>query len=237
MTPLPVDRRHARSSTSPWPWSSDADALTATLEYNTDLFDAATIDAAGCATSQTLLAGIVADARGRRLSELPLLTAAERRAAPADVERQRRAPARRTVCVHELFEAAGGARARRRRRWSSTTSRLDATASSTPAPTSWPTPARARRRPGRLVGALHGAFARAGRGAARRPQGGRRLRARRSPPPGRPAGLRARGHARARARLERGDRARGRFRRASGSCGSTVTRPALAGERRRTQRP
>jgi amino acid adenylation domain-containing protein len=52
--------------------------LTTTLEYNTDLFDAATIDRL-LAHWETLLGGAVA-AAGARLSELPLLAAAERAA-------------------------------------------------------------------------------------------------------------------------------------------------------------
>ena len=50
--------------------------LTGTLEYNTDLFDAATIERM-LGHFRTLLEGIVADP-DQRLSELPLLTAAER---------------------------------------------------------------------------------------------------------------------------------------------------------------
>ncbi len=91
------------------------DGLTTTLEYNTDLFDAVTMTRL-LAAWETLLAG-VPTAADRRLSDLPLLPAAERAqllapwplaattaaafgAAPAAVM----APPAGAVCLHELFE-------------------------------------------------------------------------------------------------------------------------------------
>jgi amino acid adenylation domain-containing protein len=72
------------------------------LEYNTDLFDAATITRM-LGHFQTLLEGIVTNS-DRRLSELPLLTAAEQHwllvewnASQTDYPNE--------ICIHQLFEA------------------------------------------------------------------------------------------------------------------------------------
>ncbi|HZC51758.1 MAG TPA: amino acid adenylation domain-containing protein, partial [Mycobacterium sp.] len=75
--------------------------LSGVLQYNTDLFDAATMERMA-GHFATLLGGIVADP-GRRVSQLPLLTAEERRqrAAWNDTEVTYDAPA----CLHELVEA------------------------------------------------------------------------------------------------------------------------------------
>ena len=82
--------------------SESPDGLTGSLEYNTDLFDHATITRMQ-GHFQTLLEGIV-DNPDRRLSELPLLTAGERRQllvewndTQADYPQDR--------CIHQLFEA------------------------------------------------------------------------------------------------------------------------------------
>ena len=76
--------------------------LEAAFEYNTDLFDATTVSRM-VSHFHTLLEGIVANP-GQRLSELPLLTEAERRQwlvewndTQADYPRDR--------CIHALFEA------------------------------------------------------------------------------------------------------------------------------------
>ncbi|WP_198162249.1 condensation domain-containing protein, partial [Methylosinus sp. R-45379] len=81
--------------------SEGPDGLRGTLEYNTDLFDAATIQRMG-GHFQTLLEGIVT-APEVRLSELPLLTVAERREllvewndTAADFPGNR--------CIHQLFD-------------------------------------------------------------------------------------------------------------------------------------
>lgn len=78
------------------------ETLGASLEYNSDLFDAAT--AARMAEHfTTLLESIVADPR-RRLSELPLLSAAEHRQLITDYNRtETYYPT--NFCAHELFEA------------------------------------------------------------------------------------------------------------------------------------
>ncbi|MGH9363634.1 MAG: condensation domain-containing protein, partial [Thermoanaerobaculia bacterium] len=76
-------------------------ALSASLQYNTDLFDAGTIDRM-LGHLATLLAGAAADPAAP-LSELPLLTAAERRQV---LEEWNSSPfAAEPACVHQLFEA------------------------------------------------------------------------------------------------------------------------------------
>ena len=81
--------------------TEDVGVLRCALEYNTDLFKAATVERLA-AHFRTLLEGIAADPR-RRLSELPIMTDDERRrlrewnVTGADFERG--------YCIHELFEA------------------------------------------------------------------------------------------------------------------------------------
>jgi amino acid adenylation domain-containing protein len=77
------------------------DGLTAGIEYNTDLFDEATILRL-LGHYQTLLEAVVADP-DLRLSRLPLLTAAERRQLAAWNQTAVDHPA--GECAHELFEA------------------------------------------------------------------------------------------------------------------------------------
>jgi amino acid adenylation domain-containing protein len=76
--------------------------LAGTLIYNTDLFDAATV-AQMLGHFRNLLAGVVADPDAR-VSELPLLTEAERRRMLYEWNDTRREYPRES-CVHELFEA------------------------------------------------------------------------------------------------------------------------------------
>jgi amino acid adenylation domain-containing protein len=75
--------------------------LEGALEYNTDLFDAATV-ARMAEHFQTLLAGIAADA-GQRLADLPLLAEAERRQLLVEWNATA-APFPADACLHELFE-------------------------------------------------------------------------------------------------------------------------------------
>jgi amino acid adenylation domain-containing protein len=96
-----VDRRVAKFDLSLF-LRNDVEGLRALLEYHTDLFDAGTIVRL-LGHFQTLLEGIVTDP-DRRLSELPLLTEAERyqamvewNATDADLPRE--------TTVHGLFEA------------------------------------------------------------------------------------------------------------------------------------
>ena len=77
--------------------------LRATLEYNSDLFEAHTIRRMA-AHFQTLLAGIVADPQ-RRISELPLLTADEQRELLVEFNRAKPEYVSEGYCLHELFEA------------------------------------------------------------------------------------------------------------------------------------
>ncbi|HVR98942.1 MAG TPA: amino acid adenylation domain-containing protein [Thermoanaerobaculia bacterium] len=79
----------------------DRDAWQGTIEYDTDLFDAPTVDRLA-AHFETLLAAALADPRAR-IDELPLLSAAERHQLLADWNDT--AVRRETAgCVHELFE-------------------------------------------------------------------------------------------------------------------------------------
>ncbi|HEX9671698.1 MAG TPA: AMP-binding protein, partial [Thermoanaerobaculia bacterium] len=76
-------------------------ALSASLQYNTDLFDTSTIDRM-LGHLMTLLAGAAADPAAP-LSELPLLTAPERRQVLDEWNARPFAAA--SACVHQLFEA------------------------------------------------------------------------------------------------------------------------------------
>ena len=78
------------------------DALSASFEYNTDLFDHATIGRM-VGHFRTLLAALVAEPE-RRIAELPMLTAPERRQVLVDCNQTAADfPAER--CLHELFDA------------------------------------------------------------------------------------------------------------------------------------
>jgi non-ribosomal peptide synthetase component F len=77
------------------------EGLTATAEYNTDLFEEATIQRL-LGHYRTLLEAAVADP-GLKLSRLPLLTAAEREQLAAWNRTDASYPA--DECIHELFEA------------------------------------------------------------------------------------------------------------------------------------
>src|SRR5712692_7629179 len=79
-----------------------AHGLQGHLEYNTDLFDSATV-ARIAGHFSTLLQGIVADPE-RRISELPILTQAEREQLFVQWN-QTRADYPKDLCAHELFEA------------------------------------------------------------------------------------------------------------------------------------
>ncbi len=81
--------------------TEQADGLQGTLEYNTDLFEAATI-ARLLGHFQVLLHGIVADPQ-QRIGQLPLLTDAERQQVLVDWN-QTATDYPRDKCVHQLFE-------------------------------------------------------------------------------------------------------------------------------------
>ncbi len=157
--------------------AEDEGRVVASLAYNTDLFDAATIDRM-LGYYRTLLEGVVAHP-DRPLATLPLLPESERRRVLVDwnatAERSQEVP------FHQLFEAQAertpdavavtcGDR-------SLTYGELDA-----PRQPARPPPPGARRRPRRPVGLCVAALARDGRGAPGHPQGGRRLRAARPRP-------------------------------------------------------
>ena len=78
-----------------------AGSLRATLEYNTDLFDHGTIERM-IGHFQTLLEGIVANP-DQRLSELPILTEAERHQLLVEWNDTKR-DYPKDKCIHELFE-------------------------------------------------------------------------------------------------------------------------------------
>ena len=75
--------------------------LTGTVEYNTDLFEEATIQRL-LGHYLTLLEAVVADP-GLRLSRLPLLTTAERQQLAAWNRTEANYPL--DECIHELFES------------------------------------------------------------------------------------------------------------------------------------
>jgi amino acid adenylation domain-containing protein len=81
--------------------------LTASIEYNTGLFDAATITRM-LGHFQTLLEGIVADP-ARRISDLPLLAAPERQQLLEEWNHTS-VPYRHDQCIHQLFEAQAARR-------------------------------------------------------------------------------------------------------------------------------
>ncbi len=78
-----------------------AEGLKGTFEYNTDLFDATTINRM-VGHFETLLEGIIADSE-QRLSDLPLLTEAERHQLLAWNETTTDYP--KDLCICQLFEA------------------------------------------------------------------------------------------------------------------------------------
>ena len=101
VSPLEVDSGTAKFDLTLFLWE-EAGGLRGTLEYNTDLFDEATISRMR-GHFQTLLEGIVADP-AQRLSDLPLLTEAERQQLLVEWNAtQVEYP--REGCLHQLFEA------------------------------------------------------------------------------------------------------------------------------------
>jgi amino acid adenylation domain-containing protein len=99
LTPVAVSNRASMFDLTLYMWEREKQ-LSGAFEYNTDLFEAATIERMA-GHFQTLLEGIVADP-DERLSRLPLLSAAERRQLLIDWnDTVADYPAR--SCVHELF--------------------------------------------------------------------------------------------------------------------------------------
>lgn len=99
--PFPLDRRHARFDLT-LELRVDDDGVGGAFEYNTDLFDAATIEAMA-QHFHTLLAAIVADPEAR-VAELPLLTGGERQRILVEWNRTD-TPFPHQQRIHDLFEA------------------------------------------------------------------------------------------------------------------------------------
>ena len=101
LTPIEVDTCTAKFDLT-LDLTETPEGLHGWLEYNSDLFDEATI-ARMAGHYRTLLEGVVADP-DQRLSDLPLLTAVERETL---LDACSTTPSRRAgdVCVHQLFEA------------------------------------------------------------------------------------------------------------------------------------
>jgi amino acid adenylation domain-containing protein len=100
LSPLEVDNATAKFDMSV-SMTETEEGLRASLEYNTDLYGVATIQRM-LGHYQTLLEGIVANPE-ERISQLPLLTPAERQQLLVEWnDTGREYP---QVCVHELFEA------------------------------------------------------------------------------------------------------------------------------------
>jgi amino acid adenylation domain-containing protein len=101
VNPLQVERETATFDLSLL-MIEEAGALKGIVEYNTDLFDGTTIGRMTCHL-QTLLEGITSNP-DQRLSDLPLLTKAERQRLLVEWNDSKRDYPRDT-CIHELFEA------------------------------------------------------------------------------------------------------------------------------------
>jgi amino acid adenylation domain-containing protein len=101
VTPIEIDTETAKFDLN-LSLTEEAGSLTACLEYNTDLFDGATIGRM-LAHFQTLLQSIVENPE-RRIAELPILPEDERRRLLFEWNATRR-DYRQGRCIHELFEA------------------------------------------------------------------------------------------------------------------------------------
>ncbi len=101
LSPVPAETRTAKFDLTFYV-TETSEGLSGTLEYNTDLFDAATIDRL-VAHYQVLLEG-AATAPHQRVSDLPLLTASERRQILVDWNDTQTDYAR-DICVHQWFES------------------------------------------------------------------------------------------------------------------------------------
>ena len=100
MKPLEVDPGTAMFELSLYMWE-DAEGLRGFVEFNTDLFDSATIDRLVC-HFKILLEGIVRDP-GRSISDLPILTQDERHQLLVEWNTTRGDYPERS-CIHDLFD-------------------------------------------------------------------------------------------------------------------------------------
>jgi amino acid adenylation domain-containing protein len=99
--PVDVNNETAKFDLSLYTWE-EREGLRARLEYNTDLYDAATISRM-LGHFETLLEGIVANPE-QRIGDLPILSEGERQQVLVEWnDRRRDYP--REKCIHELFEA------------------------------------------------------------------------------------------------------------------------------------
>ena len=98
---LPSPDGRVRFDLEMYLWPQPARGLRGSVVYSTDLFDAATIERL-LGHFQTLLAAIVADP-DQRVSEVPLLSEAERRQLLVDWN-GKACDYPRVKCVHQLFE-------------------------------------------------------------------------------------------------------------------------------------
>ena len=164
------------------------------VEYATDLFDRATIEAL-IGRLVRLLEAAVAEPE-RAIGSLDILAPDGARHHPA---RRGTTPPRAIRARHAAgaVRRAGGAARRTRSRWCSRMRALTLRRARRARQPAGASSARARRRPGGGGRAVRRALARDGRRAPRHPQGGRRLPAARSRLPGRAAGLHAGGRRRA----------------------------------------
>ncbi|MFQ3684170.1 amino acid adenylation domain-containing protein [Roseiflexus sp.] len=103
--PFPLDRRHARFDLT-LELRVDDDGVGGAFEYNTDLFDAATIEAMA-RRFHTLLAAVVADPE-QRVADLQLLTDSERQCILVEWNRTD-TPFPHQHCIHDLFESHAAA--------------------------------------------------------------------------------------------------------------------------------
>ena len=177
MPGLTLSRLEVESGTAMFDWTltlvEGVDGLHATLEYDTDLFEAATIERV-LGHYRTLLEGVVADP-DRGLADLPLLTGGERQRLLVEWNRTD-TDYPRDRSVHQLFEtqvertpeAVAVVFEEQQLSYRELNARANQLAHRLRRP---------RRRPRWIGRRVHGTLAGAGGGAPGRAEGGRRLRA------------------------------------------------------------
>src|SRR5262249_39682235 len=101
LTLLETERDTAKFDITLAMWET-ADSLEGSLEYNTDLYEEATMRRL-LRQFQTLMEGIVANPDAQ-IADLPLLTTAEQQQLLTDLNDTQKT-FRRDLCIHELFES------------------------------------------------------------------------------------------------------------------------------------